>query len=128
MWTSLLPDASFFVMMRKARIGYGLFLVVALGVFLFVRRAGLLAGSASAVDALAAAVFLAVLLLPIFNEVTLGGVTLKRLEEIVQREVGKAQIQALQLAARRDLAMMSIWEKENSSVPSDFSQQKVELL
>ena len=115
-------------MKSYARIAYVSVLVIALGVFLFYRRVDILAGSSSTVDTLVAGAFLALLLLPVFREVTLGGVTLKsRIEAIVQHEVGRVQLDALNRVARLDLQMMPIWEREHSSVQSDFMAKKLAL-
>jgi hypothetical protein len=127
-WTRVLAIGAP-VKKTRVQIAYCVLVAGFLGAFLAMRRADILAGRASSVDALAAAVLLALALLPVFREVTLGGVTLKSaIEAIVQKEVGKAQRLALQLAARRDLQMVPIWEQEHSSTPSDFSERKVQLL
>ncbi|HEY9228598.1 MAG TPA: hypothetical protein VIP11_18230 [Gemmatimonadaceae bacterium] len=99
--------------------------MAALLLYLFERRYAIRSGNPSSVDLLAVATVLALSLSAAFKEVTLGGVSFKR---FVRREVIRAESEARRLLATVDLAMMPIWEREHSSVPSDWSAQKVELL
>ncbi|MEX2526442.1 MAG: hypothetical protein WEA09_02285 [Gemmatimonadota bacterium] len=86
-------------------------------------------GVASGVDLLAVAVLLALLLAPLYSEVTLGGVTLKReIERQVKQEVSVAEREALKTRASLDLQLMPVWEREHSSSPSDWSVQKLKLI
>jgi hypothetical protein len=116
-------------MTGRRRVAYLVAVFAALAAFLVLRRDGLLNGSTSAVDAIIVAAVLAIVLLPAFRKVTVGGVTLEpEVRELIQREVGKTQMEALRLLVARDVQMIPLWEREHSGVPSDFSAEKLALL
>jgi hypothetical protein len=76
------------------RILYWLLLVAVLGGFLFRRVDVLLAGNANAFDTLVLAVWVALLLVPLFSEVELLGVKLKQVVDEAKKEI-KSDITAL---------------------------------
>ncbi len=101
------------------RILYLLVLLLVLATFLSVRREALIAGTTSTVDAIIVAATLALVLLPAFKKVTVGGVTLEpEVQALIQREVGKAQGEALRISAKQSLRMIPLWERQHSSVDS----------
>jgi hypothetical protein len=109
---------------RRSGVWVVAVVVVLIG-YLYRRRYPIESGSPSSIDLLVVAVVLAISLSSSFKEVTLGGVSFKR---FVRREVMRAEAEARRLLASVDLAMMPIWEREHSSVPSDWSAEKVALL
>lgn len=116
-------------MRGRKRVAYLVAVFAALAAFLVMRRDGLLNGSTSAVDAIIVAAVLAIVLLPAFRKVTIGGVTLEpEVRELIQREVGRTQREALRLLVARDVQMIPLWEREHSSVASEFSAEKLALL
>lgn len=137
--------------------------VLAVGVLalLWIRREPILSGSSTPFDLLVFATAAALLLAPLFREVSLGGVKLTRefektraeiggkiselraviantvavsptfnvqLQEMVHREVSRAQQEALRLMAAIDRELVPLWESEHSSVPSDYNAQKLDLI
>src|SRR6185369_10344712 len=135
-------------------------LILALAI-LWLRRGFLLGKDITVFDFLMLAVATALLLAPLFREISLGGVTLKKeldrakedisgkigelrsvivnsvavsptfnlqLQELVHREVSKTQQEVLRLMAEIDLQLLPLWERENSSVPAGYNQQKLELI
>lgn len=128
---------------------------------LWIRREPLLSGTGATFDLLVFAVAAALLLAPLFKEVSLGGVKFTReiekareeisgkiselrstvvnsvavsptfnvqLQEMVHREVSRAQQEALRLMAEIDLELVPLWEREHSSVPTDYNAQKLTLI
>lgn len=149
--------------MLKPKLLHIYHFVLAIGVIavLWFRRSTVFSKDATAFDFLLFAVAVALLLTPLFKEISLGGVTLKReiekakedlsvkigelraavvnsvavsptfnvqLQELVHREVSKAQEEALRLTAEMDLQLLPLWEREHSSVPSDYNYRKLELV
>jgi hypothetical protein len=136
-------------------------LTISVLVLLWFRRNAVISKDATAFDILLSAVAVALLLTPLFKEISLGGVTLKKeiekakedlsgkigelraafvnsvavsptfnvqLQELVHREVSKAQEEALRMTAEMDLQLLPLWESEHSSVPSDYNNRKLELV
>ncbi len=73
------------------RMGWWLFLVTGLGCFLYAQREAILAGRSSAFEIVAFLLLLALLVVPLFQEVTLFGIQLRRqmdeLRSDVRREI-----------------------------------------
>lgn len=141
---------------------YFIALVVAVVTPLGLRHESLLAGNVSPLDLILALVGCVLLLSPLFREVSLGGVTVKRelertreelsarigelhtaisssvtasqvvnVQPIVQREVAKAQFEAIRTMAEVDRELLPNWELERSTVAHtrpDMARKKMRLL
>lgn len=149
--------------MEKPKLLHVYHCALAVGVLtlLWFRRSSIFSKDATAFDFLLFAVAVALLLTPLFKEISLGGVSFKKeiekakddlsgkigelraavvnsvavsptfnvqLQELVHREVSKAQEEALRMTAEMDLQLLPLWECEHSSVPSDYNHRKLELV
>lgn len=146
--------------LKLSHLYHGALAVGALAL-LWIRREPILSGTGTTFDLLVFAMAAALLLAPLFKEVSLGGVKLTReiektreelggkiselrativnsvavsptfnvqLQEMVHREVSRAQQEALRLMAAIDLELVPLWEREHSSVPTDYNTQKLALI
>ena len=147
--------------MKRSRwqVGYGIALALLLIVWLFTRRAAILAGAPSTVDVLVALLLTCLILTPLFSQVTIGGITLKNelakteqrlarditdlraavltnvsvapifnVQQLVQREVSRAQEEALHILRDLDLALIPLWDRKRSSVPDPDPEARLRLI